>query len=470
MNPDAEETERLRHGRIINGLRAELRDHTLSKTEALDEEHSDLEYIRERNQLRMLEAKSLLSGILTIAGDYDCILGGVYGETNLSTESTSHEMIPLLKQLLAMLENGVPFVMTPQLMNRLQGGDSDIYQGDLMVGSAGMPQGQKTGQQMKLAKAQPQVESQHVIETTLVQRAPMGDTVAMNPLDSSVIIDPSKLKHDNLEHVRALITKQTYEAAKLENDLKSNEIHSMNDIINDYEQRKQGMINDVAKDMHKRQAKATTDEEKEAVMMEYANNVQKLTEALEKQKQQQLAALQKTLLEKRRKDKKDLHRAHIAEAKAEGMDVSLVPSITVPMHDQMEKDLRMQLQEQEAALAEMRRVATEQNSQQVETSEDDIRKQVAALEISDSEKEALIKLALSQDAEAKKRETKLRNKMESRQERNQTRKSYGVDALSDEEKNGVVSTQETARQADRTREENLLLAALRAQDQVEFNA
>ena len=46
-------------------------------------------------------------------------------------------------------------------------------------------------------------------------------------------------------------------------------------------------------------------------MMEYAANLQKFTDALEKQKQQQLEDLRRRLLEKRRQNKKDLHKTQV---------------------------------------------------------------------------------------------------------------------------------------------------------------
>ena len=49
------------------------------------------------------------------------------------------------------------------------------------------------------------------------------------------------------------------------------------------------------------------------VMLEYAANLQKFTDALEKQKQQQLEDLRRRLLDKRRQHKKDLHKQQVRE-------------------------------------------------------------------------------------------------------------------------------------------------------------
>ena len=48
--------------------------------ESLDKTHSQLEYQRQANELRTREAKEVLSGSALVAGDFDCVIAGVYGE------------------------------------------------------------------------------------------------------------------------------------------------------------------------------------------------------------------------------------------------------------------------------------------------------------------------------------------------------------------------------------------------------
>ena len=52
--------------------------------EILDKTHSSLEYARQRNELLTLEAKDVLNGAALVAGDFDCMLSGVYGELGMS--------------------------------------------------------------------------------------------------------------------------------------------------------------------------------------------------------------------------------------------------------------------------------------------------------------------------------------------------------------------------------------------------
>lgn len=56
-------------------------------------------------------------GVGLKAGDYDCMLSGVYGESDLSSSSADSELIPLIKRLLGLLESGQPFVLSPDLLN-----------------------------------------------------------------------------------------------------------------------------------------------------------------------------------------------------------------------------------------------------------------------------------------------------------------------------------------------------------------
>ena len=104
---------------------------------------------------------------------------------------------------------------------------------------------------------------------------------------------------------------QTFEVTKLESNLRNEEMQAVNEILDDFEKRKRGLATDVGRDMRTKLAKAMTDQEREKIMMEYAGNLQKFTDALEKQKQQQLEDLRRRLLERRRQNKKELHKQQV---------------------------------------------------------------------------------------------------------------------------------------------------------------
>ena len=44
---------------------------------------------------------------------------------------------------------------------------------------------------------------------------------------------------------------------------------------------------------------------------------------------------------RRRKQKKDLHKSHIEEAKSLGVSADSVPTIVIPSHEELDKDLKL---------------------------------------------------------------------------------------------------------------------------------
>ena len=163
-----------------------------------------------------------------------------------------------------------------------------------------------------------------------------GGEQSESVLEFSNLDAPASSDEDREEQKRNLLTKQTFDVTSLENSLCSDEMRGVNDILDDFEKRKRGLAADVGRDMRTKLANAMTDAEKQKVefncssfiedrfisrasygcsclqiMMEYAGNLQKFTDALEKQKQQQLEDLRRRLLEKRRQKKKELHKQQV---------------------------------------------------------------------------------------------------------------------------------------------------------------
>ena len=64
-----------------------------------------------------------------IVGSYDCSIGGIYGELNLTSSSSDQELIPLLKQLIAMLESGSQFVLSSDLLSGMGGQHLHLHAG-----------------------------------------------------------------------------------------------------------------------------------------------------------------------------------------------------------------------------------------------------------------------------------------------------------------------------------------------------
>ena len=95
--------------------------------EILDDQFAALEYAREQCELLAQEASSLLRGYAMIAGDYNSVLGGMFGHVDITSQSANQDLMALLKQLIALLESGQPFMLSSDLLNILQGRDMHIH-------------------------------------------------------------------------------------------------------------------------------------------------------------------------------------------------------------------------------------------------------------------------------------------------------------------------------------------------------
>ena len=85
------------------------------------------------------EAKTVLTRAGLLAGDYDCQLSGVYGDVDSSGEKES-DLIPLLKQLIALLESGGPFTLSSELLNLINqgtGGGAGQHVTNINIGGSG---------------------------------------------------------------------------------------------------------------------------------------------------------------------------------------------------------------------------------------------------------------------------------------------------------------------------------------------
>ena len=362
MNPEAEMTATQRYKQAKARLQGELRDQLRTRIENVDEQHSALEYAREFSELCLAEAKVVLTRSALLAGDYDAQLTGVYGDAD-STGNQDSELVPLLRQLIAMLESGGPFFLSSELLNLLQqgqaGGNTSHLTNINIQGHQGGQGQQGSGQQQQQQQKPPQPKK----TSSKLVKSSDKDGKDTSPSSSNVIVigDMSRVQSSGTmseqemnDKKKYLFEKQAYEAAKLENDLHAEEVQNLEEIINDFEKKKNDSKDEVAKDFAAKLAQAKTDQEKEKIMMDYANNMSKLNVALEKQKQQQMAELREKLLERRRQRKKNLHHQHIAEAQKEGVSADEVPDITLQSRDEMMHDLKTKQQKLEFQTAELK--------------------------------------------------------------------------------------------------------------------
>lgn len=170
-------------------------------------------------------------------------------------------------------------------------------------------------------RSRSKTDTKLVKSSTNTDKSGSSSNTGTHPHSIVIIGDMSKAKNDATltdeeyrDKKKYLFEKQAYEAAKLENDLHSQEVQKMNDTLNEFENRKAQACSDLTDEAKAKFSLAKTDAEKEKILMDHAANMAGLSDRLERQKQQQLDELREKLLEKRRRQKKDLHNKHITEA------------------------------------------------------------------------------------------------------------------------------------------------------------
>lgn len=356
-NPDAENVQRQRYRQAKDRMLAELQGQIMSRVEQLDEAHSALEYARQRSELCCQEAKVVLTHSSLLAGDYDAQLSGVYGDVDMGQSQQDSELVPLLKQLIAMLESGGPFYLSSELLNVIKNaaGGSNVHNihnvnmGNQTGLSGSGRDRSKEDEESDRSKDRKKMKAALVKASKDKQNKDKSKDKSHKVGSSGGADSAEQWK----ELVRKLFERQAYEAAKLENDLKSEEMNTIQDTLDDCERKKKNMMDEAREDLRQKLEKCDTVKEKDRLMAEYATNLQKVNDAFDKQKQQQLEKLRQKLLENRRSRKKELYRKHCAQAEEQGVGIDMVPDVNLPSYDELMRDL-LKLQEgQERALAEI---------------------------------------------------------------------------------------------------------------------
>jgi hypothetical protein len=299
---------------------AELQGQIITRVEQLDQAHSALEYARQRSELCCQEAKVVLTHSALLAGDYDAQLSGVYGDAaSTSVMEQDSELVPLLKQLIAMLESGGPFYLSTELLNVIKnaagGGNVHNVNNFNIEGQEGYGykgQGRSSGAE-KDAKGKDKDFKK--VKATLVKASKEKDTKEKKSKSNDQAASAGPEGEEAWkELLRKLFERQAYEAAKLENDLKSDEMNSIQDALDDCEKKKRNMMYEAKEDLRQKLEKVDNQKERDRIMADYAMNLQKVNDAFDKQKQMQIEGLRNKLLENRRNRKKELYRKHCAEA------------------------------------------------------------------------------------------------------------------------------------------------------------
>lgn len=338
---------------------SELKGQIVSRIEYLDEAHSYVEYTRQRSETCCKEAKVVLNHSAIVAGDYDCQLSGVYGDAASSVAEKESDLILLMRQLIAMLESGGPFYLSTELLNVIRdaAGSGNVHninnynvsgQAGQTVSSGGVGQS-KTLKGSKLEKIATSGDAKKG-KATLV-KASKETKYKKEQVESAATVSDENDAWKEL--LRKLFEKHAYEAAKLENELKLEEIGSIQDMLNECEKKKQSMMFDAKEDLRQKLRSIGSEKERERMMSGYAMNLQKVNDAFDKQKQMQLEGLREKLIESRRNRKKELYRKQCSEAEERGISLESVPDVNLPSHDEMMQDILRLQRNQERSLAEI---------------------------------------------------------------------------------------------------------------------
>ncbi|XP_048471559.1 uncharacterized protein si:dkey-103g5.4 [Rhincodon typus] len=112
-----QETFRLKHQQVKMLLTREFHKSMMSRWAGLDIVCVRLEHLRDVAELCTLEAKDILSGELYCFGDYQLIGHGTMGQLYGAPYLTTQKMLPLLKQLIGLLETNKNIILSPDTLN-----------------------------------------------------------------------------------------------------------------------------------------------------------------------------------------------------------------------------------------------------------------------------------------------------------------------------------------------------------------
>lgn len=162
-------------------------------------------------------------------------------------------------------------------------------------------------------------------------------------------------------------------------------------------------------------------------------------------------------------------RKHLTEAKENGIPEDSVPNIEMPSYEDLMNQILKLQQQQEQMLADIRQKSSEARDEVKNPEVDpEFEQEIRGLDISKSQKEALIN-------EAKKRRKELQQQIEAMKEKLKKRKDRKLGAelteeemqsLGEEEKKNLMKVREAQGDADRNMEEEAILSTIKIMERV----
>lgn len=162
-------------------------------------------------------------------------------------------------------------------------------------------------------------------------------------------------------------------------------------------------------------------------------------------------------------------RKHLSEAKENGISEESVPNIEMPSYEELMNQILKLQQQQEHMLADIRKKSSDARDE-VKSPEIDqeFEQQIRALDISKSQKEALINYAKSRRKELQQQIEAMKEKLKKRKDRKHGAEltEEELQSLEEEERRNLLRVRETQGQADRDMEEEAILSTIKIMERV----
>lgn len=162
-------------------------------------------------------------------------------------------------------------------------------------------------------------------------------------------------------------------------------------------------------------------------------------------------------------------RKHLSEAKENGISEESVPNIEMPSYEELMNQILKLQQQQEHMLADIRKKSSDARDE-VKSPEIDqeFEQQIRALDISKSQKEALINDAKSRRKELQQQIEAMKEKLKKRKDRKHGAEltEEELQSLEEEERRNLLRVRETQGQADREMEEEAILSTIKIMERV----
>lgn len=162
-------------------------------------------------------------------------------------------------------------------------------------------------------------------------------------------------------------------------------------------------------------------------------------------------------------------RKHLSEAKENGISEESVPNIEMPSYEELMNQILKLQQQQEHMLADIRKKSSDARDE-VKSPEIDqeFEQQIRALDISKSQKEAMINDAKSRRKELQQQIEAMKEKLKKRKDRKHGAEltEEELQSLEEEERRNLLRVRETQGQADRDMEEEAILSTIKIMERV----